>query len=292
MKAVKVPSPRAKPKTPTRKKERDVVSVEAWNAIITRFPFGHSCHIPLLLAYRCGLRLGEAFALDWYEDIDLEHKTLSVNRQIQWIDGCWVFTNPKYDSFRTILLDDYMVNILSKVKELQQRAEKYYDKCYIHLYVNERQQLVTENKKGYKEIHLLNVREDGSYIQPRVMQHCSRVIHYNLGYEKFDYHSLRHTHATMLIENGAPIKDVQHRLGHKSVQVTLNIYSHVTAKMQLQTLGILNCTPIDGTQAHDAITSSEKPPQKMIGDDLNEGIKTPCAVQHRTDFWGTTMYQN
>ncbi len=78
------------------------------------------------------------------------------------------------------------------------------------------------------------------------MQHCGRVIHYDMGYMKYDYHSLRHTHATILIENGAPIKDVQYRLGHKSVQVTLDIYSHVTAKMQSQTLDILNNMGIDG----------------------------------------------
>ena len=123
----------------------------------------------------------------------------------------------------------------------------FYDEFYVHLYVNEKRQLVTKKTDGCVEIHMLNVREDGSYIQPRVMQHCGRVVHYELGYKKFDYHSLRHTHATMLIENGAPIKDVQHRLGHKSVQVTLDIYSHVTQKMQIQTVDILNSTSIDGS---------------------------------------------
>ncbi len=223
MKSVKIPSPRAKPETPTRKKEREAVSQEAWCQIINRFPFGHSCHVPLLLAYRCGLRLGEAFALDIRADIDFENKTLTVNRQIQWIDGYWVFTDPKYDSFRTIHLDDYMLGVLLKVKDLQERAAIFYGEYYTHLYVNEKQQLISEKKPGCIEVHLLNIREDGTYIQPRVMQHCSRVIHYDLGYKNFDYHSLRHTHATMLIESGAPIKDVQRRLGHKSVQVTVNI---------------------------------------------------------------------
>ena len=55
MKLVKIPSSRAKSEIPTRKKERESINPETWNAIIERFPFGHSCHIPLLLAYRCGL---------------------------------------------------------------------------------------------------------------------------------------------------------------------------------------------------------------------------------------------
>ena len=46
-----------------------------------------------------------------------------------------------------------------------------------------------------------------------------------------DYHSLRHTHATMLIENGADIKDVQKRLGHANINTTLQVYTHATEKM-------------------------------------------------------------
>ena len=63
------------------------------------------------------------------------------------------------------------------------------------------------------------------------MQYVSQVAMKELGMEKFDYHSLRHTHATMLAEKGASPKYVQHRLGHKNVQVTMQIYQHLTEKM-------------------------------------------------------------
>lgn len=116
----------------------------------------------------------------------------------------------------------------------------YYDAYYTHLYENEEHRIVTQGDDTSKEIRLINVRENGTYIQPRVMQHCSRVIHYDMGYKSFDFHSLRHTHTTMLLENGAEIKDVQHRLGHKNIQVTLQIYAHLTEKMQNRTVEILN----------------------------------------------------
>lgn len=49
---------------------------------------------------------------------------------------------------------------------------------------------------------------------------------------------LRHTHATILFENGANAKDIQERLGHSRIDVTLNIYSHVTRKLKNETVNI------------------------------------------------------
>ena len=250
---VKLPFSRAIAKTPTRKKERIIITQEKWKQIITRFPYGHSCHIPLLLAYRCGLRLGEAFAVTW-EDVDFKNHTLSINKQVQNINGFWTFCNPKYDSFREIKLDDFILETLWKAKEQQERARLYYNEYYTHLYENHGHQLVTKGDDTSKEIRLINVRENGTYVQPRVMQHCSRVIHYDMGYKSFDFHSLRHTHTTMLLENGANIKDVQHRLGHKNIQVTLQIYAHLTEKMENRTIEILNQIPADGV---DPINSPE-----------------------------------
>lgn len=52
----------------------------------------------------------------------------------------------------------------------------------------------------------------------------------------FDYHSLRHTHATMLIEAGANVKNVQTRLGHTNIQTTLQTYVHDTEKLGEQSV--------------------------------------------------------
>ena len=236
MAAVKLPLQRAVPKTPTRKKEKHIITEEQFAKIIERFPYGHTCYLPLQLAYRCGLRLGEAFAITW-DDLNFEDKKLNINKQVQWKDNHWYFTDTKYKSDRIIDIDDFMINILKQYKIQQLKDKVYYGEHYTKLKINSKNQI---NEIEGAEINLINIRENGTYIQPRVMQHCFRIIHYKLGYKELDYHSLRHTHTTMLLSSGANIKAVQERLGHKKIDITLQIYTHVTEEMRKKTLDILN----------------------------------------------------
>ena len=200
---------------PTRSAPHSYIPVEHIKAIFERFPFGSSSYIPLLLGYRCGLRLGETFALTW-DDINFEDKTLFVNKQIQWkqlerskeekiitngktCDECgyWYFSSPKCNSYRIIDIDEELIKILREEKENQAAAKNYFKNRYCNNYVNEYNHLSTNSQDT--PINMVCVREDGSYITPRTMQHTSKVIKDNLGITEFDYHSMRHTHATMLL---------------------------------------------------------------------------------------------
>ncbi|MDU3490987.1 MAG: tyrosine-type recombinase/integrase, partial [Clostridiales bacterium] len=64
-----------------------------------------------------------------------------------------------------------------------------------------------------------------------------RVIQSELGIN-YNFHSLRHTHATMLLANGANVKDVQVRLGHNNIKTTLDIYTHTTEDPKSNTVDI------------------------------------------------------
>lgn len=242
---VKLPSTRAKSDTPSKNKEKSIVTKEQWNQIIERFPDGHSCYIPLQLAYRCGLRLGEAFALTW-DDINFENNTIDINKQVQWEEKnkIWEFHNPKYDSFRVIKGDSIIMGILMNEKRKQERGKDYYFDSYKLIYIPDQRTASYKKYKNDNPVWMVTSRDDGTFIQPRVTQHLGRIIHYQLGLKEFDYHSLRHTHATMLLEAGANPKDVQHRLGHKNIEMTLQIYSHVTLKMQNDTISILEKIPV------------------------------------------------
>ena len=233
---IDLPSTRATPAVKSRSSPHVYLTPEQMAKIFERFPEGSSSYLPLLLGYKCGLRIAEAFALDW-DSIDLQAKKLTVRQQILWQEkdkesgaaAYWYFTLPKYNSIRTIELSSDVVAALEREKARQGEARDFYGDFYIRQYRDEASHLNTAGQGD--EVHLVMVRPDGSYINSRTMQHVSRVATQELGFEKFDYHSLRHTHATMLAERGASPKYVQHRLGHKNIQVTMNIYQHLTDKM-------------------------------------------------------------
>ena len=71
----------------------------------------------------------------------------------------------------------------------------------------------------------------GGPIHPQAMSQTFDRIVRRAPVPTIRFHDLRHTHATMLAELGASPKYVQHRLGHKNIQVTMNIYQHLTDKM-------------------------------------------------------------
>lgn len=249
------------PSVPTRLSPHVYIKKEEMAQILDRFPKGTSPYLALMLGYHCGLRLGEAFGLIW-DDINLEQRTLAVSRQIQWMpkakgSGYWYFSEPKYASYRVIDLDDEITDILQE-EYRQQRAQREQE-GYRHYYISGKlitdgikpqapqifhtlyEEGETEKKTDLQEISLVHVRFDGSYINPRTMKHTSRVIHGQLGLCDFDYHSLRHTHSTMLLEQGAPLVYIQRRLGHAAIDVTANIYTnHLTDEIRRQGNRTLN----------------------------------------------------
>ena len=153
-------------------------------------------------------------------------------------------------------MDDVTCQLLEREKELQTQAEcmystynrftRYYaDEPLIYGGIAPENISYPMNKIGTEpaeyEIPFLCRRENGTYITPRTLQHTSKVIHKQIGIEKFDFHSLRHTHTTMLIEHGAPPIYVQKRLGHKNMDTTLNIYAnHMTDTFREQGTIVLN----------------------------------------------------
>ncbi|WP_080347087.1 site-specific integrase [Clostridium botulinum] len=220
------------PKFNTKKSDEkiSVLTIDEVNQILDRFPFGSSFYINVQIAFHTGLRASEVCALTW-DNIDFENKTLTVEKNLLKQGHEWCFDTPKTrSSNRTIRIGDTLINILKKhnlwQKENQLRYGKYYAKNTYDFH-----------GKTYITTDLISTKENGELVSSDSLKYLSRVVNYDLGI-KFNFHALRHTHATMLLEGGANIKDIQKRLGHSKLATTMDTYSHVTEKIQNNTIDI------------------------------------------------------
>ena len=149
-----------------------------------------------------GLRRGELLGLKW-EDLDLEQGTLRVQRQVARIDGEVVEAPLKTkNSYRTISLGGDAVGILNEQRK----------KC------------------GGSE-YVFPSPTGGPISPDSVIQMLHRVLK-RAGLPKVRFHDLRHTFATVALQNGVDIKTVSGMLGHYSAGFTLDTYAHVTTQAQ------------------------------------------------------------
>lgn len=151
------------------------------------------------------MRRGEILGLQW-KDLDEKTGELSIERQISRIDGKLLAVPPKTkQSIRSIILPQALVSVLMKYKE-------------------------TVDSKW---IFPSPVKEDDEPRDPQSVYHRTQLILKRAGCKKARFHDLRHTFATMSLENGMDVKTLSAMIGHISSATTLDIYSHITNEMQV-----------------------------------------------------------
>lgn len=97
--------------------------------------------------------------------------------------------------------------------------------------------------KTGNNMNLVCTQECGDFIRFASINAAIGRMRRELDIPHFDFHTMRHTHAQMLIEGGAKLKDVSARLGHASIDITLDTYTAVTKEMQDDTIRIFENIP-------------------------------------------------
>ena len=157
-----------------------------------------------------GCRRGEALGLRW-RDLDLENGRATI---VQTIVGNRAVSEAKTDrGRRTIALDGATVAALRQYREAQ----------------NEERLILGAS---YEDNDLVFSREDGSPIWPRSLTRFFTRLGEAARVPKIRLHDLRHTHATLALQAGVHPKVVQERLGHATISITLDVYSHAIPAMQ------------------------------------------------------------
>jgi integrase len=169
-----------------------------------------------VLAVTAGLRVGELLGLKW-EDLELDAVTLRVRRTRSQARSGPTFTAPKNGKGRSIKLTQWAVEAL-KVHKAGQNAERL--------------------KAGnlWRDNDLVFCTHIGKPLDFRNLATASfKPLLEKAGLPDIRFHDLRHTCATLLLSRGHHPKLVQELLGHASVAITLDRYSHVLPGMGDQT---------------------------------------------------------
>jgi integrase len=158
-----------------------------------------------------GLRRGEALGLRW-EDVDVENSRLSIRQNRVSVGHEVIIGKPKTGHGRNVSLDPGTLATL-KALRTQQKKERL-------------------SWPGYVTSGYVFLRENGEPYHPNLISHAFEAAVKSSQQPRIRLHDLRHTHATLALSAGVHPKVVSERLGHASVMITLDTYSHAIPALQ------------------------------------------------------------
>lgn len=170
---------------------------------------GHRFYIPFLLAVTTGMRQGEILALRW-RNIDLDNGILHVEHTLTKENNVAVFGPPKSESGRRdISLGPEVVDALRSHKA-RQNAERL------------------EKGSAYSNQDLVVARLNGNMVTQTFLRQKFIDLIEQLEMPYIRFHDMRHTHASLLMELGEDMKVIQEQLGHATIGITADTYTHLS----------------------------------------------------------------
>ncbi|MEV4433290.1 tyrosine-type recombinase/integrase [Streptomyces sp. NPDC049585] len=175
---------------------------------------GHRLHALFELALHTGLRKGELLGLRW-EDLDLDRGTAAIRRTLQRTAAGGLTTLPTKTraSERRIALPTRCLQSLKLHREQQQRERETAGTAWQH--------------SG----HVFTTAQGGA-IDPTNLTRAFTTLLRKAGVRRIRFHDLRHSTATLLLEQGVELVVIKELLGHAHIGVTASVYAHVRLRLQ------------------------------------------------------------
>lgn len=206
---------RAKPPRPYRSR---APKIECWEpaelAVFLESVAGTGLEAAWRLSAMTGMRRGEVLGLRWC-DVDLDASRIAIRNAIVSVAYEILESSPKSHQARVIDLDPATTALLRRHRDRQQ---------------TERSQFGAD----YDDRDLVVCAEDGCPIHPQSFSQAFGRAVEQAGLRRLRLHDLRHTHATIAVKAGVPVKVISERLGHESPAFTLKQYAHVMPGMQAE----------------------------------------------------------
>jgi integrase len=173
----------------------------------------HDLEVFVVTALSTGMRIGELLALRW-SDIDMEQGMVNVHRTVTYLRGHFIEGEPKTKSGkRKILIPAEACAILQKHRQQQQARRE-------------------QTGVKWQDLDLVFCTRSGGFLHAGVQEHRLYRLLEQVQLPRMHVHDLRHSAATLLGAMGVNPKVIQEILGHSSLKITLEIYSHVLPSMQ------------------------------------------------------------
>ncbi|HFK1766740.1 integrase [Bacillus wiedmannii] len=169
------------------------------------------CYIAITTSLLSGARQGEIMGLRW-KDIDFDRNIMYIRQTLTQSAEIKVGAK-NTSSIRSIHIPGKLASELKSHQKMILAERSYYG-------------------KDYEDNDLVVCTRTGKPMIPRNLRKEFYNLTEKLGLPKIRFHDLRHTHATMLIQQNVNVKLIADRLGHSNIETTLNTYSHVLPDMQ------------------------------------------------------------
>jgi len=208
---------------PEAKKKKEVTPLSPEQ--ITQFLISvrdHRDYAAFVLEFSSGLRRGELLALRW-QDIDLETGECKITRSlVRGVSGELQINDPKTKaSKRNIIVPQSAIDVLKEHKVAQNKEKM-------------------ANRKHYAKHDLIFCDELGEPLEPANFVKRYKKLLKNAGLPNTSFHALRHSVATALLVDGIHIKSVSSLMGHSTIAITADIYSHVLEETKKVTANSLS----------------------------------------------------